>query len=278
MGWSSLGSELGEFVEVLPPQKRVGENWYLGTADAVYQNLYSHRAREAALRDRAVGRPHLQDGLREDARRAHRPRGQPHRRRHRGAARGVAALRGARGRRRQPGHRLQGEAGGRRAPRPGTPAYCLGSMGIYIFDFDFLVRELHRDAEQNTSHDFGKDIIPRLVTAGERVYAYLFWDENKKESKYWRDVGTLDAYYEASMDLISGGSRLQPLRPRVADAHLPAAAPPRQVRLRRGRAPGQRHRVHRVLGLHPLRDPWSSAPSSARGYGCTRTATSRTRS
>ena len=75
-------------------------------------------------------------------------------------------------------------------------------MGIYIFDFDFLMRELQKDAEQNTSHDFGKDIIPRLVASGERVYTYLFWDENKKESKYWRDVGTLDAYFEASMDLI----------------------------------------------------------------------------
>ena len=75
-------------------------------------------------------------------------------------------------------------------------------MGIYIFDTDVLVRELLRDAEGDTSHDFGRDIIPKLVHSGERVYAYLFWDENKKESKYWRDVGTLDAYYEASMDLI----------------------------------------------------------------------------
>ena len=75
-------------------------------------------------------------------------------------------------------------------------------MGIYIFDTDVLVRELARDAEEGTTHDFGRDIIPTLVAAGERVYAYLFWDENKKASKYWRDVGTLDAYFEASMDLI----------------------------------------------------------------------------
>ena len=76
-------------------------------------------------------------------------------------------------------------------------------MGIYIFDFDVLARELARDAEASTTHDFGRDIIPHLVSTGERVYAYLFWDENKKTSKYWRDVGTLDAYYEASMDLIA---------------------------------------------------------------------------
>jgi glucose-1-phosphate adenylyltransferase len=87
-------------------------------------------------------------------------------------------------------------------PLPWNPATCLGSMGIYIFDTSLLVSELRRDAEQDTNHDFGRDILPRLVGAGERVYAYLFWDENRKAAQYWRDVGTLDAYYEASMDLV----------------------------------------------------------------------------
>ena len=85
---------------------------------------------------------------------------------------------------------------------PWSPGACLGSMGVYIFDTDVLVRELQRDAESSSSHDFGRDIIPRLVSTGERVFAYLFWDENKKEAQYWRDVGTIDAYFEASMDLI----------------------------------------------------------------------------
>jgi glucose-1-phosphate adenylyltransferase len=75
-------------------------------------------------------------------------------------------------------------------------------MGIYIFDIDVLVRELQRDAESASTHDFGRDLVPHLVSAGERVFAYLFWDENKKEAQYWRDVGTIDAYYEASMDLV----------------------------------------------------------------------------
>jgi glucose-1-phosphate adenylyltransferase len=88
-------------------------------------------------------------------------------------------------------------------PTPWNAAYCLGSMGIYIFDSEVLARELRRDADDaGSSHDFGKDIIPHLVGSGERVFAHLFWDENKKASKYWRDVGTLDAYYEANMDLI----------------------------------------------------------------------------
>ncbi len=200
-GWSVVNNELGEFVEILPPQKRVGENWYLGTADAVYQNLFSiqreeprwviilsgdhiykmdygrmldvHLARGAVLTVGAIEIP-VADSRRfgilevdEDSR--------------------------VRGFQEKPPHA---------APLPWSPGYCLGSMGIYIFDTDVLVRELLRDAEEGTTHDFGRDIIPRLVAAGERVYAHLFWDENKKESKYWRDVGTLDAYYEASMDLV----------------------------------------------------------------------------
>jgi glucose-1-phosphate adenylyltransferase len=202
MGWSVVNSELGEFVEILPPQKRTGEHWYLGTADAVYQNLYSilregpryvivlsgdhiykmdyermletHIAREAALTVAAIEVPAA------DVRRF-----------------GILEVDEES---RVTGFREKPES----APAaPWSPGFCLGSMGIYIFDMDVLRSELIRDAEQASSHDFGKDIIPRLVAAGERVYAYQFWDENKKASKYWRDVGTLDAYYDASMDLVS---------------------------------------------------------------------------
>jgi glucose-1-phosphate adenylyltransferase len=202
MGWNIVNTELGEFVEVLPPQKRVGENWYLGTADAVYQNLYSisqeqprwviilsgdhiykmdygkmldvHIARGAVLTVGAIEVPLT------EARRF-----------------GVLQV--------DEDSRVTGfqEKPASAAPTPWNAENCLGSMGIYIFDFDVLARELARDAEASTTHDFGRDIIPHLVSTGERVYAYLFWDENKKTSKYWRDVGTLDAYYEASMDLIA---------------------------------------------------------------------------
>ena len=73
-------------------------------------------------------------------------------------------------------------------------------MGIYIFDMDVLVPALEADARRATSHDFGKDIIPALISKVP-VYAYRFYDENKKAAKYWRDIGTLDAYYDANMDL-----------------------------------------------------------------------------
>ena len=73
-------------------------------------------------------------------------------------------------------------------------------MGVYIFDTDVLVQALEADADRPTTHDFGKDIIPALIHQAP-VFAYRFYDENKKASKYWRDIGTLDAYFEANMDL-----------------------------------------------------------------------------
>jgi len=201
MGWNVVNRELGEFIEVLPPQKRVGEHWYLGTADAVFQNLYSLQ-RETPRWVIVLSGDHIYKmdyGKMLDVHIA------------RGAALTVAAIEVPVADARRFGvlevdedSRIVGfqEKPETASATPWNPGVCLGSMGVYIFDPDLLVRELQRDAEEDTSHDFGRDIIPRLVQGGERVYAYLFWDENKKESKYWRDVGTLDAYYEANMDLI----------------------------------------------------------------------------
>ena len=202
MGWSVVNPELEEFIEVLPPQKRVGEHWYLGTADAVYQNLYSIE-REAPRWVIILSGDHIYKMDYGKMLDEHIERG---------AGLTVAAIEVPLGDSRRFGILSVGEDSRVRgfqekpptaSPTPWNPNVCLGSMGIYIFDVQVLVRALLRDAEEpGSSHDFGKDLIPHLVTAGERVYAYLFWDENKKESKYWRDVGTLDAYYDASMDLI----------------------------------------------------------------------------
>jgi glucose-1-phosphate adenylyltransferase len=202
MGWSVVNPELGEFIEVLPPQKRVGERWYLGTADAVYQNLYSIE-REQPRWVIVLAGDHIYKmdyGKMLDVHVA------------RGASLTVAAIEVPVSESRRFGvlsvdedRRVTGfqEKPHTAAATPWNPDVCLGSMGIYIFDVQVLVRELLRDAEEpGSSHDFGKDLIPHLVNTGADVYAYLFWDENKKESKYWRDVGTLDAYYEASMDLV----------------------------------------------------------------------------
>jgi glucose-1-phosphate adenylyltransferase len=201
MGWSVVNPELGEFIEILPPQKRVGENWYLGTADAVYQNLYSLQ-REQPRWVIILSADHIYKmdyGRMLDVHIA------------RGAALTLGAIEVPLADARRFGI-LDVDEDGRVSgflekpltarSLPWHEGWCLASMGVYIFDVDLLVRELRRDAEQPSSHDFGRDIIPRLVSAGEKVFAHLFWDENKKESKYWRDIGTLDAYYEASMDLV----------------------------------------------------------------------------
>jgi glucose-1-phosphate adenylyltransferase len=202
LGWGFVNSELGEFVEILPPQKRVGESWYAGTADAVYQNLYSiERERPRWLIVLAGDHIYKMDyGKMLDVHIA------------RGAALTMGAIEVPVAESRRFGvlevdedSRVVGfqEKPEQAKESPWSAGFCLGSMGVYIFDTDVLVRELKRDAEQDTSHDFGKDIIPRLLQQGERVFAYLFWDENKKAAKYWRDVGTLDAYYDASLDLVS---------------------------------------------------------------------------
>ncbi len=238
MGWSIVSEELGEFIEILPPQKRVGEHWYLGTADAVYQNLYSivrehpryvivlagdhvykmdyakmlhfHQDREAALTIATIEMP-LEESkpfgiLQVDDR-----------------------------------DRVLGfqEKPERPVPMPGAAHLALASMGIYIFNADVLVRALEADAGRHTTHDFGRDIIPALI-AQVPTFSYSFYDENKKAAKYWRDIGTLDAYYDASMDLVHVSPEFNlydpewPLR-----TYQPQAPPAKFVFAEEGRRCGQ---------------------------------------
>jgi len=199
MGWSVVAEELGEFVEILPPQKRVSENWYLGTADAVFQNLYSI-VRERPRYLVVLSGDHVYKMDYGKMLRAHQERG---------AAATIAAIE-------VPvadGPRfglVQVDESGRivgfqekpaaPTPVPGNPELCLASMGIYVFDAQALIAALEADAARPTSHDFGKDILPALIRDAP-VYSYRFYDENKKAAKYWRDIGTIDAYFEANLDL-----------------------------------------------------------------------------
>jgi len=194
-GWSVVADELGEFVEVLHPQKRVGEHWYQGTADAVFQNLYSIQREEPRHLIVLSGdhvykmdyarmlRFHLDRGAGATLAVIEVPSEEAHRF-------GVIQVDGA--------ERLTGFLEKPKDLPPGQQV--LASMGIYIFNMDVLVPALEEDARAATSHDFGKDIIPALISKVP-IYAYRFTDENKKAAKYWRDIGTLDAYYEANMDL-----------------------------------------------------------------------------
>jgi glucose-1-phosphate adenylyltransferase len=195
MGWSVVADELGEFIEILSPQKRVGEHWYLGTADAVYQNLYSI-LRENPRQLIVLSGDHVYKMDYAKMLRFHRDRR---------AAATLAAIEVPSEEARRFGV-LQVDGEERltaflEKPRniPGGQQ-VLASLGIYIFDIDVLVPALEEDARRSSTHDFGKDILPALISKVP-VYAYRFYDENKKAAKYWRDIGTLDAYYDANMDL-----------------------------------------------------------------------------
>jgi glucose-1-phosphate adenylyltransferase len=203
-GWSSVvARELGEFIEILPPMKRVSENWYLGTADAVYQNIYSIGAVEPkhvlVLSGDHIYKMNYQLMLDQ----------------HLAAGAdvtlatiliepsecdrfGIVEIDG--------GGCITGfeeKPKRTRLRSPYNPKMVSGSMGVYLFNTDVLLPVLLKDAEDaNSSHDFGKDILPKVLDQ-YKTFSYNFIDENNKEALYWRDVGTIEAYYEANMDLVA---------------------------------------------------------------------------
>jgi glucose-1-phosphate adenylyltransferase len=239
MGWNIVSEELGEFIEILPPQKRVGDNWYLGTADAVYQNLYSI-ARETPTHVIVLSGDHVYKMDYAKMLRFHQeknadltlasieiPLSDANRF-------GIVAID-------QNERVIDFQEKPATAPGvPGAADVALASMGIYIFKGEVLVRALDEDAEQpDSDHDFGKNIIPSLIQTS-LVYCYRFYDENKKSAKYWRDIGTLDAYFEASMDLCQVNPEFNlydpewPLR-----TYMPQAPPAKFVFAEQGHRCGQ---------------------------------------
>lgn len=201
-GWNFLSSELGEYFEVLPPQQRIDENWYKGTADAIYQNIYSIEKEDPDYLLVLAG-DHIYKMDYSDMIGYHID--------HDADATigclpvpladcqhfGIVKADGA--------NRVVGfeEKPKATAPLPDNPNHCLGSMGIYVFSIKVLYDWLCADAaKKNSAHDFGKNIIPEMINSC-RVFAYPFRDKNRKKDAYWRDVGTLDAYYQANMDLIA---------------------------------------------------------------------------
>jgi len=202
-GWTGFRSSGREFVEILPASQRTGEGWYLGTADAVFQNLdiirthhprfvlilsgdhvykmdYGtflafHAEKEADMTVCCIEVP-----LEEAA-------GQF----------GVMTVD-------ENGRVIEfNEKPEHPASIPGKEGFCLASMGNYIFNTEFLYEQVIRDADTpGSDHDFGKDIIPSIIDKYQ-VFAYPFRDPETGEQAYWRDVGTLDAYWEANMELVS---------------------------------------------------------------------------
>jgi len=201
-GWHFLSRELGEFIRVRPPEQRVDENWYLGTADALYQNIYAIEQQRPShvliLSGDHIYRMNyagfVNDHLQSEADCT------------------IACLPVPR----QEGRRfgvMQADESRRILsfrekpsdpdPIPGDPSRCLASMGIYVFRTEFLFERLCEDAnEPGSQRDFGRDIIPSIIDR-HQVRAWPFIDSNTGEPAYWKDVGTIDSYYESSMDLIS---------------------------------------------------------------------------
>jgi glucose-1-phosphate adenylyltransferase len=201
-GWSIYNSELGDYITPVPPQMRTGESWYSGTADAIYQNLYllERSGAEYAL---ILSGDHI---YRMDY------AAMLQRHYDTGAELTVACLTVDVEQARSFGvmtvdtdDRIVSFDEKPENPRtiPGDSGHVLASMGVYVFTLNFLTELLHKDHCSESTHDFGKDILPSIVGT-HRVFAYRFGGISGRVTPdhYWRDVGAIDAYYEANMDLL----------------------------------------------------------------------------
>ncbi len=202
-GWSIFNPELGEYITAVPPQMRKGENWYEGTADAIYQNLWLLDRSDADYVVVLSG-DHIY-------RMDYEPMLSQHKKT--GADLTIACMEvpldeasafgcvGIDDDKRIVAFEEKPE---HPPATPHDPTQSLASMGIYIFSMKTLIESLELDADDDlSSHDFGKDIIPKLIDQ-QGVYAYQFGNEEGRVSQdaYWRDVGTIDSFYQANMDLL----------------------------------------------------------------------------
>jgi glucose-1-phosphate adenylyltransferase len=228
-GWDFLSRELNEYIDVLPPQQRIDENWYKGTADAIYQNIYSIEKADPRYVLILAG-DHIYKMDYSDMIRAHLEKGAdltvgcipaPVRDSiHFGVVQvdGEGRITGFQEKPKVP------------VPIPGDPEHFLASMGIYVFTARLMYELLCQDAtRQNSDHDFGKNIIPSMV-GKHNLYSFRFRDKNRKAVPYWRDVGTLDAYYQANMDLVEVDPVLNLYdRDWTIRTHQPQLPPPKFV-------------------------------------------------
>ena len=200
-GWGFLRGEFGEFVELLPAQQRITTAWYAGTADAVYQNLDIIRSHHPSYVLILAG-DHIY-------KMDYGPMLAYHVERQADITVGcievpleTAKAFGVMDMDEEFRIRSFLEKPQNPPPIPGRDDVALASMGIYIFNTSFLVEQLIKDADEpNSSHDFGHDVIPAVIDK-YRVFAYPFRDVHSDRQSYWRDVGTVDAFWEANLELI----------------------------------------------------------------------------
>ena len=202
LGWNVFSGELDEYIISVPPQQRVGDKWYQGTADAIYQNIYMIE-KDAPEHLLILAGDHIYKMDYAEMFRFHREQR---------ADATVAAIEVPVQQASSFGIiEVEGDCsivGFEEKPErpqeiPGRPGMAFASMGVYLFNTRKVIDFLKFDAlQENTSHDFGRNIIPAMMQCSQ-VCAYNFIDANRKAAKYWRDVGTIDAYWEANMDLVS---------------------------------------------------------------------------
>ena len=201
-GWNIFNPELDEYINLIPAQQRVSEDWYLGTADAIYQNIYVLQMDRPDLvlilsGDHIYKMNYMEMITYHQERRADLTVAVIEMNKNLSRELGVLQV--------DENFRIIGFEEKPEIPKtiPGNPDFILANMGVYVFNTDTLVRRVIEDAKDpNSQHDFGRNVIPAMISQ-DRLYAYSFRDENKKVAKYWRDIGTIDAYYEATMDLVS---------------------------------------------------------------------------
>jgi glucose-1-phosphate adenylyltransferase len=200
-GWSYLRGEFGEFIEVIPAQQQVGPHWYRGTADAVYQNLeliLSHRPKHVLVLagDHIYKMDygpmiayHVEKGADITVGVVEVPREQSI---HFGVLTATEWNRVT----------AFDEKPKNPSTLPSRPDSILASMGIYVFNTKLLEKLLLQDAaEESSARDFGKDILPKAI-GNLQVFAYPFQDVKTRAQSYWRDVGTIDAFYDANLELV----------------------------------------------------------------------------
>jgi glucose-1-phosphate adenylyltransferase len=201
-GWSYLRGEFGEFIEVLPAQQQLGPVWYRGTADAVHQNIElmaSHHPKHVLV----LAGDHIY-------KMDYGPMIAYHVEKGADITVGVVEVPAAESRSYGVLTATEWNRVTRFAEKPAVPdtlparpEVILASMGIYVFNMRLLQELLAADAaSESSAHDFGKNILPDAIAAGRQVFAYPFQDVKTRAQSYWRDVGTIDAYYDANLELV----------------------------------------------------------------------------